>query len=181
MKFLMLAFLLSTAHAYDLDLNQEKINVGELPVNRDGVAARTFVVRRSIATPDEIYLNVTFNKEYKYCAKTSTRQVWVPTDYSPECTERRCTVSRVPGHYETETYCSQYSTASKKVSEEIKLDFDDAATLVAAEEELFTISLIQKSKNLQDFNLKGEVRSAIRAYKIKQKNGKNKLKFEVLD
>lgn len=182
MKFLFLClFLAFNAKATVVDLNSEKLNLGELSVGRGGLATSVFNVRRSLATPDEVDLVVSFNKDYHYCKTVGYRRVWVPGDVWGDCSDLRCRPSRTPGHYETEQYCREYGVASRKVSQEINLDFDDATTLLGNEEEVFTLSLVQKDKMSDDFALRGAVVRAVRAYEIKQKGDKNKLKFETVE
>ncbi len=179
MKILLLALFFSAgAHAFDLDLNQEEMNIGVLQVRSDGLASQVLEVRRSVSTPENVYLNVTFKKEYKYCTKEANRRVWIATEYSPSCDDNRCTNGRVAGHWSTETYCLEYKMIGRDVSEAIKLDFDNAVTLVGNEEEIFAIAINQREKSSSDFNLSAKVIRANNPYEMTQKKGKNKLKFE---
>lgn len=180
MKSLFLSLFIFSAHAYDVDLVSEKINLGKIETGQTKVVT----VRRSSLTPEEVSLNILFDLEYKRCTEERTRRVYVPGGSWPDCHDDgmgrpTCRGGSQGGHWETETYCVRYENASKLTATQLILDFDSALNLRPDEEEIFKLGLTQKSRNSSGFYFTGEAMKTTFPYQVKEK--KNKLKFKVQD
>lgn len=189
MKTLMSALLIAasmSANAYDLDLTREAYNLGKLAQSRQAAATKTMTIRRTEKTPEEVSLYTQFEKGVQYCAEQGQRRVWhrgicynecYPTSGRPVC-RRVCD----PDQYRIEVYCKRFAYKTVLAQETVVLDFEDAATLRAGEEEVFSITMSQRGWTSDDFNLSGAAVKAQSRYKVKQGKTlgvkRNKLKFK---
>ncbi|MFK7824905.1 MAG: hypothetical protein AB8G05_12155 [Oligoflexales bacterium] len=153
--------------AREINLNSDKIDLGEILQSDHETAKESITIIRDSSTPKVVLLTFSFIYKNRVCSEYKQEEIRIP-GYEVCSGGEGNDCHWVSDRVEYRDYCVNYDTLDEPETQKIKLRFRKAAKLKNDQTEIFHIVFEQKKNNSKSINISGKAIKASHPYQIKK-------------